>query len=113
MTQTQPAAVEPRRVRGFFAIVGPGRRPVGERIAGAMDCGRSVRADDDFGTVFEAAGPVRLRVPQEAITDDKEEAVGCIGFFSERGALMLPTKPRGRAAGEPLTLPGVRIVDGT
>jgi hypothetical protein len=91
MTQQQspPRPTEPRQRYGFFAIIGPGRRPVGERIAGCMNCGPLLREDADFSTVFTAAAPVRLRAPQEAITDDCEDA-GRIGFFSERGALMVP-----------------------
>lgn len=110
--QTRPAATEPRQTLGFFAIVGPGRRPVGEQIAGCMNCGPQLHEDADFSTVFTADAPVRLRAPQEAITDDWEDA-GRIGFFSQRGALMWTTKARITTVGGRLSLPGVRVVEGT
>lgn len=112
MTQTNPIVNAPRQTRGFFAVVGPDRKAVGERIDGAMICGPALREDDDFSTVFTAAADVTLRAPREAITDACEEA-GRLGFFSERGALMWTARHRAEASGERLHLDGVRVLDGT
>lgn len=112
MTQTHPIADAPHQRLGHFAIVGPDRKPIGERIAGAMVCGPVLREDEDFATVFTAAAPVRLYAPEGAITDECDEA-GRIGFFSERDALMWTTKARARSVGQRMTLDGVRVIDGT
>lgn len=112
MTQTEPVTRESRQTSGFFAIIGPNRRAVGERIAGTMSCGLERAEDGEFPTVFMAARPVTLPAPPEALSRDCEEC-GRIGFFSERGALMWPALTRAREAGEVMTLPGVRVIDGT
>lgn len=101
-----------RETRGFFAVIGPGRHPVGERIEGAMACGPALHGDDDFSTVFSAAATVVLRAPGESITDECDEA-GRIGFFSSRGALMWTARARAAYSGQRLNLPGVRVVDGS
>lgn len=115
MTQTQqPAAAahESRQTRGFFAVIGPGRKAVGDRIEGTWACGLERDEDGEFPSVFTATAPVTLRAPKEALIGDCEEC-GRIGFFSARGALMLPALTRAQTEGEIMTWPGVRVIDGT
>lgn len=101
---------EHRQTRGFFAVIGPDRRPVGDRIEGTWACGLERDEDGEFPSVFTAVAPVTLRTPKEALAGTCEEC-GRIGFFSQRGALMWPALTRARTEGQVLTLPGVRVVE--